>query len=105
MTDEANQGTEVKTMWSESLLEGLYDALKKQKGDRVLVGIIRELKAKGYDSRYLIDKVSKKIGPKAGDRMRELLSRGARKAPRRRKPGKPPAQQGLIARIMSLFKR
>lgn len=102
MTDE---GTEVKTMWSESLLEGLYDALKKQKGDRVLVGIIRELKAKGYESRYLIDKVSKKIGPKAGDRMRELLSRGAKKAASRRKRSNQPAQQGLLARIMAMFKR
>ena len=68
-----NEGTEIKTMWSESLLETLYVALRKDKEDALVQEIIVDLRAKEYDDEYLINKVKKKVGPTAAVRMKNLL--------------------------------
>lgn len=64
VNDTQTTTTEVKTMWSETLLESLYVALEKNKSD-VLMEVLDELKVKGYENDYLIEKVKKKIGPNA----------------------------------------
>ena len=68
-----NEGTEIKTMWSESLLETLYVTLRKDKEDSVVLEVIADLRAKDYDDEYLINKVKKKVGPTAAVRMKNLL--------------------------------
>ena len=68
-----NEGTEIKTMWSESLLETLYVTLRKDKEDSVVQEVIADLRAKDYDDEYLINKVKKKVGPTAAVRMKNLL--------------------------------
>ena len=65
---------EVQTMWSESLLEHLYLALKKGKDDAFIQELIVELKAKEYDDDFLIKKVSMKTGPAEATRLKALLS-------------------------------
>lgn len=67
------EGTEIKTMWSESLLETLYVTLRKDKEDSVVLEVIADLRAKEYDDEYLINKVKKKVGPNAAVRMKNLL--------------------------------
>ena len=67
------EGTEIKTMWSESLLETLYVALRKDKEDALVQEIIVDLRAKDYDDEYLINKVKKKVGPNAAVRIKNLL--------------------------------
>lgn len=74
MSDKSPEMTEIKTMWSESLLETLYVALRKEKEDAVIQEIIVDLRAKEYDDEYLINKVTKKIGPTAAVRMKGLLT-------------------------------
>ncbi len=68
------EGTEIKTMWSESLLETLYVALRKDKEDALVQEIIVDLRAKDYDDEYLINKVKKKVGPNAAVRIKKLLA-------------------------------
>lgn len=65
---------EIQTMWSESLLEHLYLALKKGKDDAFIQELIVELKAKEYDDEFLIKKVSMKTGPAEATRLKALLS-------------------------------
>lgn len=65
---------EVQTMWSESLLEHLYLALKKGKDDAFIQELISELKAKEYDDEFLIKKVKMKVGGPETARMKALLS-------------------------------
>lgn len=65
---------EIQTMWSESLMEHLYLALKKDKEDEMILEIIGELRAKDYDDDFLIKKVKQKIGNEtAVTRLQNLL--------------------------------
>ena len=91
--------TEVKTMWSETLLEALYVALEKKASDAKIKGILSELREKGYQKEYLIEKVTKKIGPNAADHLKRIYS------------GKPSAaaaakkeDTGLVGKIKGIFK-
>ncbi len=65
---------EVQTMWSESLLEHLYLALKKNKEDAMILELIEELRAKDYDDEFLIKKVTMKVGGSSIARITALLS-------------------------------
>ena len=66
--------TGAKTMWSESLFEGLYLALKKGKKNDVIMGILRDIKAKQYKDHYIIRKTKRDLGPAEGARVAALLS-------------------------------
>ena len=74
MSDKSSGKEEVQTMWSESLLEHLYLALKKDKEDAMILELIDELKAKDYDDDFLIKKVTMKVGATAASRMSNLLA-------------------------------
>lgn len=74
MSNKSPEATEIKTMWSESLLETLYVALRKDKEDALIQEVIVDLRAKEYDDEYLINKVTKKVGPTAASRMKNLLA-------------------------------
>ena len=65
---------EVQTMWSESLLEHLYLALKKNKEDELILELIEELRAKEYDDEFIIQKVTMKVGAPGATRVTALLS-------------------------------
>ena len=94
--------TEVKTMWSETLLEALYVALEKKAGDAKVREILGELQEKGYKKDYLIEKVTKKIGPNAADQLKRLFSRvgaGAKFGAAGKKPN-----TGLVGKIKGIFK-
>jgi hypothetical protein len=66
---------EIQTMWSESLLEHLYLALKKNKEDEMIMELIGELRAKDYDDDFLIKKVTQKVGEATAiTRLKNLLA-------------------------------
>lgn len=74
-SEQMNDKKEVQTMWSESLLEHLYLALKKDKDDALLWEIIEELRAKDYDDDFLIKKVKQKVNTDAAvSRITNLLA-------------------------------
>ena len=64
------------TMWSESLIEGLYIGIAKSGNDNALKGLIKELKEKGYENNYLINKVTTNVGPTEGRRLKALMGLG-----------------------------
>ena len=74
MSNEGPEATEIKTMWSESLLESLYVALRKQKEDKIVREVIADLRAKGYGDEYLMNKVKQKVGTTAAARIESLLT-------------------------------
>jgi len=94
--------TEVKTMWSETLLEALYVALEKKVPDTNIRELLGELKAKGYKIDYLIEKVTKKLGPNATDQLKRAY-RGAGAAPRAESTGKK-KEGGLVGKLKGIFK-
>jgi hypothetical protein len=105
MTDDT-QTTEVKTMWSETLLEALYVAMEKNKGNKIVIEIIKDLRAKGYENDYLIEKVQKKVGPEAATRLKNLLfsiKKQSGKA-RQRKSTASSKGPGIMTKIKGFFK-
>ena len=78
------------TMWSESLLDGLYVAIAKPGTEAVLKDLLSELKAKGYEEDYLIEKVEEKVDAKAADRLKVML--GRKRAKRKRTGGRSKTQ-------------
>ncbi len=100
MTDKPEM-TEIKTMWSESLLESLYVALRKTAEDKVVLEVLDELKAKEYDDDYIINKAKRKVGPAAGERVEALLAGKSTNA----STGKPEMSKADIARANAAKKR
>ena len=110
---EDKSETEIKTMWSESLLEGLYVALKKSKDDSVVKDLLNEIKEKDYDNNYIINKVKRKVGPTAAERVNALLS--DKSGSRASEPGmskadiaranaaKKKANAGILGKIKAIF--
>ncbi len=96
---------QVKTMWSESLFDSLYLALRRKKEDNIIKGIIQDLKLKDYSDRYIINRVKQEIGSIAATRI-EILLTGKPPAPvnkgnkpkRNKKPKK-----GLLEKIRQFF--
>ncbi|MCG8378781.1 MAG: hypothetical protein MI865_04810 [Proteobacteria bacterium] len=116
MSDQGPEGTEIKTMWSESLLESLYVALRKDKEDKIVQEIIADLRAKEYDDEYITNKVKKKVGPTAATRIVALLSgkttssavgsdgKPMSKADQARaNAAKKKSEQGLFGKIKGIF--
>lgn len=88
--------TEVKTMWSETLLEALYVALEKKAGDAKIRDILGELKGKGYTRDYLVEKVTRKIGPNAADHLKRIYA-GMRASGKKQ-------DKGLVGKLKGMFK-
>lgn len=125
MSDKgADMTTTDRTMWSESLFESLYLALRKGKENAVIMTILNDIKAKQYKDNYIIIKAKKDLGPAESARVEALLtgrpahSPAARPAhspgghhPRplskadqaRARAAKKRAEKGLLARIRRLF--
>jgi len=104
MVDDT-QMTEVKTMWSETLLETLYAALEKNKSDTSIKELLGELAEKGYKKDYLVEKVTKKVGPNAASNLKRIMAGGA--ASKKSSSGKTKTAKkssGLGAKLKGLFK-
>lgn len=75
MTEEKDEGTIAKTLWSETILEILYETLRKGKDDPVIIETLKEVRAKGFKSDYVIDRVEKKVSKEAAIRVKQLLKK------------------------------
>lgn len=75
MTENTDDRTVAKTLWSDTLIEILLAALRKNSADEQVKEIIRELKAKGYKSDYLVDKAGREIDENAARRLRLLAQK------------------------------
>jgi len=65
--------TSVKTLWTETVLEILYESLRKNKDDAQLRNVLKEVQAKGFKREAIIQKVRKKVDAHAAARVRKLL--------------------------------
>ncbi len=76
MTDDTTDTTKTaaKTLWSETILEILYETLRKNKSDKELIGVLKEVQQKGFKRDYILKKVAKKVDDQAATRVRHLLN-------------------------------
>ena len=73
ITEEKLLKTDLRTLWSETLVELLHDAVKEEWSDKALQEIIKELYNKGYKTEQLIAMLDKKIGPEAATRLARFV--------------------------------
>ena len=78
---DADITTRARTMWSVSLLESLYLALRKGKENDVIMGIVNDIKAKQYKDNYIIRRTKKDLGAVEGARVEALLTGKAINSP------------------------
>jgi hypothetical protein len=67
--------TTAKTLWTETILEVLYETLRKNKDDTQLRSVLKEVQAKGFKREAIISKVRKKVDAQAAARVRMLLNK------------------------------
>jgi len=73
MADDDTTRTTARTLWTETILEILYDSLSRNKDDGTIRGVLREVLDKGYKPAYIIEKVRGKVDESAAARVRKLL--------------------------------
>ena len=71
--DEEKTNTTVRTLWTETILEMLYEALRGNGSDVQVKGILVEVTEKGMKRKYIIDKVREKVDDTAAVRVRALF--------------------------------
>lgn len=76
MEDEDNTSlTTAKTLWTETILEVLYQSLKANKPDDAIKDVLREVREKGFKPNEICEKVEKKVDKLASTRVRGLMQK------------------------------
>ena len=65
--------TDLRTLWSETLIELLHDAVKEDWSEKAIKDIISELYNKGYKTEQLMVMLDKKIGPEAATKLARFV--------------------------------
>ena len=74
--DEDNTSlTTAKTLWTETILEILYQSLKANKSDDMVRDVLKEVREKGVKPDYIYEKVQKKMDKKDAIRIRGLMQK------------------------------
>lgn len=75
MADDDTTRTTARTLWTETILEILYDSLRRNKEDGIIRGVLREVLDKGYKPAYIVEKVRRKVDESAAARVKGLLQK------------------------------
>lgn len=73
--DEDTTKTTAKTLWSETVLEILYETLRRNKPDKDVIAVLKEAAQKGFKRDYLVEKVTRKVDDRAALRVRQLFGK------------------------------
>jgi hypothetical protein len=73
ITEDKLLKTDLRTLWSETLIDLLQDAVKGNWSDKAIKDIIKELYNKGYKTEQLIVMLDKKIGPEAATKLARFV--------------------------------
>ena len=73
-TEEKLTKTDLRTLWSETLVELLCEAVENGWSEKSLQDIIKELYNKGYKFEQLIKILDRKLGPEAATKLVYIIS-------------------------------
>ena len=73
LTEDELLKTDLRTLWSDTLVELLCDAVKGEWSDKAIKEIIKELYTKGYKTERLMAILDKRFGPKAATRLARFV--------------------------------
>ncbi len=72
-SEDKLKNTDLRTLWSETLLEMLVEGVQEGWSDKALNDIIKELFNKGYKTEQLIKILDKKLGPEAAIKLAKFV--------------------------------
>ena len=73
LTQDKVAKTDLRTLWSETLVELLVDAANDNWSDQIIQEVVKELYNKGYKAEQLMKLLEKKLGPDAPKKMARFL--------------------------------
>ncbi len=73
INEDALLKTDLRTLWSETLIELLHDAVREDWSDKAIQDIIKELYNKGYKTEQLMHMLDRKIGPEAANKLARFV--------------------------------
>lgn len=73
--DSDTTKTTAKTLWTETVLEILYETLRRNRPDKDVIIALKEAQQKGFKKDYLMEKVAKKVDERAAQRVRQLFGK------------------------------
>ena len=73
ITEDELLKIDLRTLWSEALVELLCDAVKGKWSDKAIQEIIKELYNKGYKTERLMTILDKKLGPEAATHLARFV--------------------------------
>ena len=73
LTEDELLKTDLRTLWSDTLVELLCDAVKGEWSDKAIKEIIKELYTKGYKTERLMTILDKKLGAEAATRLARFI--------------------------------
>ncbi|MGV0005454.1 MAG: hypothetical protein ACNYPG_02305 [Candidatus Porifericomitaceae bacterium WSBS_2022_MAG_OTU9] len=92
------------TMWSESLYDGLYVALRKNKQDSVIKALLQELKNKGHEEERIVQMVQSNVSVGAASKVKRLLGLPVGGSANKKSGRSKAKDRGFFAWLGSLFK-
>ena len=72
--EDTLQTTDLTTLWSDTLLEMLNDAVQNDWSTNALMEILMELHNKGYKLGRVVRKIEKKYGQEAAAKLKEKIN-------------------------------
>lgn len=72
-TEDKLQTTDLRTLWSETLVEMLCDAVKENWSDNAIEEIVKALFDKGMKTEQMIRILDRKLGPDAATRLARFV--------------------------------
>ena len=73
LTEDELLKTDLRTLWSDTLIELLCDAVKREWSDKAIKEIIKELYNKGYKTERLMTILDKNLGSEAATRLARYI--------------------------------
>ncbi len=73
MSEDTTHNTVNKTLWSDTLIEMLIVALKKNKSDDQILELLKDIRAKKFEARYVTGKIRKELDDASAERVKTLM--------------------------------
>ena len=73
LTEEKVAKTDLRTLWTDTLVDLLVDAVQQGWSEQVIKDLVNELYNKGYKPEKLMKLLERKLGPDAATRLAKFL--------------------------------
>ncbi len=74
-TEDVLEKTDLKTLWSDTLFEMLFDAIENQWSNNALREILKHLKIKGLKPNKILQAIESRYGKESAHKLYERLNR------------------------------